>query len=208
MFGKLRKIYRLKQLRSKLKVFHKQAVIGDMFEYGFLAQIKNEAGDRNRITIGHHSRLNGLLVCKSEGRIEMGNYSSIQDRARILCRKHIKIGHYVGIGDGTVVCDYDGIPKDAEERVKYMTQIMSYNLNVPDLEEGSESSEASPIIIEDVAWVGAGCVISKGVRLGEACIVARNAVVLSDVPPFTIVAGNPAKVVKELKKPDHPYYQV
>ncbi len=208
MFGKLRKIHRLKQLRGNLKIFQKYAIIGEMFENGFLAQLENESGDRNRITIGHHCRLNGLLVCKSEGRIEIGNYSSIQDRAKIHCRKYIKIGHYVGIGDGTIICDHDGIPTNAEERVKYVIQMVSDNLTIPDPENGSEYSEASPIIIEDVAWIGAGCIISKGVRLGEACIVARNAVVISDVPPFTIVAGNPAKVVKELKKPDHPYYAV
>lgn len=204
----MRKIYRLKKIHSIQKALQQQAIIGNMFEYGLLARLENVSGDRNRITIGHHCRLNGTLVCKPEGRIEIGNYSSIQDRAKIHCRKYIKIGHYVGIGDGTIICDHDGIPMSAEERVKYMIQMMSDNFAIPDPEDGSEYSEVSPIIIEDVAWVGAGCIISKGVRLGEACIVARNAVVISDVPPFTIVAGNPAKVVKELKKPDHPYYAV
>ena len=52
--------------------------------------------------------------------------------------------------------------------------------------------------IEDGAWIGEGSTILKGVRVGYGAVVAAQAVVTKDVPPYTVVAGNPAKVVKQL----------
>jgi len=52
--------------------------------------------------------------------------------------------------------------------------------------------------IEDDAWIGAGAFVLSGVTVGACAIVAAGAVVTRDVPPYTIVAGNPAVVVREL----------
>lgn len=53
-----------------------------------------------------------------------------------------------------------------------------------------------PVIIEDQCWLGFGCEILSGVHIGKHSIVAARAVVTKDVPPYCIVAGNPARVVK------------
>lgn len=53
-----------------------------------------------------------------------------------------------------------------------------------------------PVIIEDDCWLGFGCEILSGVHVGRHAIVAARAVVTHDVPPYSIVAGNPAKVIK------------
>ena len=53
------------------------------------------------------------------------------------------------------------------------------------------------INIEDDVWIGANSVITKGVKIGKHSIVAACSVVNKDVPPFSIVAGNPAKVIKQ-----------
>jgi maltose O-acetyltransferase len=55
-----------------------------------------------------------------------------------------------------------------------------------------------PIIIEDDAWLGAGCVILPGVRIGRGSVVGANSVVGQDVPPLHVVAGQPARTVREL----------
>jgi acetyltransferase-like isoleucine patch superfamily enzyme len=53
-----------------------------------------------------------------------------------------------------------------------------------------------PVVVEDDVWVGAGATILKGVRLGRGCIVGAGSVVTKDIPPYTVVAGVPAKAVR------------
>lgn len=55
-----------------------------------------------------------------------------------------------------------------------------------------------PITIEDDAWLGAGCVILPGVRIGKGAVVGANSVVSQDVLPLHVVAGQPARTVREL----------
>jgi len=54
-----------------------------------------------------------------------------------------------------------------------------------------------PVVIEDQCWLGFGCEILSGVHIGRHSIVAARAVVTKDVPDYSIVAGNPAKVIKQ-----------
>jgi len=56
----------------------------------------------------------------------------------------------------------------------------------------------APVVIENGAWIGFGVSILKGVRVGEGAVVGAGSVVTSDVPPWTIVAGNPAKVIRRI----------
>lgn len=55
-----------------------------------------------------------------------------------------------------------------------------------------------PIVIEDDAWLGAGCVILPGVRIGRGAVVGANSVVAQDVPTLHIVAGQPARTIRQL----------
>jgi acetyltransferase-like isoleucine patch superfamily enzyme len=55
-----------------------------------------------------------------------------------------------------------------------------------------------PIVIEDDAWLGAGCVVLPGVRIGRGAVVGANSVVSQDVAPLHVVAGQPARTVREL----------
>ena len=54
-----------------------------------------------------------------------------------------------------------------------------------------------PVIIEDECWLGFCCEILSGVHIGRHSIIAARAVVTKDVPPYSIVAGNPARIVKK-----------
>jgi acetyltransferase-like isoleucine patch superfamily enzyme len=76
----------------------------------------------------------------------------------------------------------------------------------PGLGNGWELSETAPTIIEDVVWIGSNVLILKGVIVGEGAVVAKNSVVTKSVPPYTIVAGNPARIVKEIQRPNVKYY--
>lgn len=62
-----------------------------------------------------------------------------------------------------------------------------------------KNAVSKPIIIGDYVFIGARSIILKGVTIGEKAIVAAGSAVVKDVPPLTIVAGNPAKVIKQLQ---------
>ncbi|HKM25207.1 MAG TPA: DapH/DapD/GlmU-related protein, partial [Corynebacterium sp.] len=57
---------------------------------------------------------------------------------------------------------------------------------------------AEGIVVEDDVWLGANVVVTDGVRIGRGAVVAAGAVVTRDVPPHTVVAGVPARVIKEI----------
>ena len=61
-----------------------------------------------------------------------------------------------------------------------------------------EKENVAPVLIEDDAWIGAHATILRGVTIRRGSVVATYAVVSRDVPPMSVVAGNPAKVVKTL----------
>jgi maltose O-acetyltransferase len=66
----------------------------------------------------------------------------------------------------------------------------------------SQSMITSPVIVEDGAWICAGSIILPGVVIGRGSVVSAGSVVTANVPPNTLVVGNPAKVVRELPLPD------
>lgn len=61
-----------------------------------------------------------------------------------------------------------------------------------------EPPSAMPVIVEDDVLVGANAVVLEGVKIGKGAVVAAGAIVTKDVPPYTVVAGTPAKVIKEI----------
>lgn len=63
----------------------------------------------------------------------------------------------------------------------------------------SDEGTRKPIIIDDNVWITMNCMIMKGVHIGEGSVVASGAVVTKDVPPHCVVAGVPAKIIKQLK---------
>ena len=63
-------------------------------------------------------------------------------------------------------------------------------------------AESAPVVIEENVWIGRDARIMKGVTVGKGSVVALGAVVTHNVPAYCVVAGNPARVVKELPKPE------
>lgn len=63
-------------------------------------------------------------------------------------------------------------------------------------ENNIEAISKGPIILEDDVWIGANSLILSGVRIGKGAIVAAGSVVTKDIPPYAIVGGNPAKIIK------------
>lgn len=196
------KNYRAKQLSQLYKRFHALADIGQNFKVEGPARIDNESGDPARIRIGDNCRISaGRLICKKTGIIEIGSYSVLQDDATLNCLEMIKIGSFTGIASGTMILDNNTHAVGVEERILHRIRVASGGEGYPGLGNGSELSVSAPVIIGDGVWIGANASIMKGVTIGEGSIVARGSVVTKDVAPFTIVAGNPARKVKDLPVP-------
>lgn len=74
---------------------------------------------------------------------------------------------------------------------------LNHNYEDVDRPIADQLVRTAPIVIEDECWIGANAVITAGVTIGKHAIVAAGAVVTRDVPPYSIAAGNPARVIKQ-----------
>lgn len=93
---------------------------------------------------------------------------------QIICAKKIELGNNVVIARDVIIRDTDG-----------------HHLS------GKEHQMEKEVKIEDNVWIGTRTIIMKGVTIGEGAVVAAGSIVTKDVPPHTVVAGVPAKVIKE-----------
>lgn len=115
-------------------------------------------------------------------RLEIGNNSSLGDDGHITCINLIKIGNDVIMGRKVFVTDNaHGI---SERRLMDISPTLR-----PLISKG-------PVIIEDCVWVGEMVCIMPGVTIGRGSIIGANAVVTKDIPPYCVVGGNPAKIIK------------
>ena len=157
------------------------------------ARIRNACGDSNKIVIGSHTRVLGdLSTFAHGGEIRIGKWCYIGEASRIWSAVSIELGDRVLVSHSVNIFDSLTHPIQAAARHAQVKSIF---------EEGhplSLSLDESQVRICDDAWIGAGAMVLRGVTVGEGGIVAAGAVVTKDVPPYTIVAGNPAVMVREL----------
>lgn len=119
----------------------------------------------------------------------------------IICRKRIIIGNHVTIAWGCTIYDHNSHSLDYLERRKDIEREI---LNIKNkvnfiIDKDWTTVKSSTIRIEDDAWIGMNAIILKGVTIGQGAIVAAGSVVTKDVPAWSVVGGNPAKVIKYLK---------
>lgn len=77
-----------------------------------------------------------------------------------------------------------------------MDFISTFPFKVKLMGEKNESYSKGEILVEDDVWIGMNAIILSGVRIGRGAVIAAGSVVTSDVPPYSIVGGNPAKIIK------------
>jgi acetyltransferase-like isoleucine patch superfamily enzyme len=151
------------------------------------ASIVNRQNDNSKIIVGKYSRVFGHLVVFKTGKIEIGDYSLVNTDSYIISSSNIKIGNRVLISWNVSIFDSNSHPVNAEERHAHF-------LN-PDADVLISSA---PTVIEDDVWIGCNSIILKGVTIGKRSIVSAGSVVTKDVQPDSIVAGNPASLVKKI----------
>lgn len=116
--------------------------------------------------------------------MSIGHDSSFGDGGHITCVNKIQIGNGVRIGRKVFITDnsHGAFDKDQLKMPAHTRPICS----------------KGPVIIEDNVWIGEMSCVMPGVTIGEGTIVAANSVVTKNTPPYCVVAGTPAKIIKQL----------
>lgn len=148
-------------------------------------------GAQCNITVGADCLLQGLVVTENDtSEIRIGNNVFIGANTVIDCALQVVIEDDVLLSYECLLLDSNNHSNDARTR----------RTDLPDVKYGRpynwEAVPSKPIRICRGAWIGARSIILKGVTVGEGAIVGAGSVVTKDVPPYTVVAGNPARVVK------------
>ncbi len=111
------------------------------------------------------------LWANKGGTLSIGNGTYLNRGAEVIAWERVEIGRDCMIGWDVVIMDTDLHPV------------------------GDRPMENKPVVIGDHAWIGCRSIVLKGVTIGEHAIVSAGAIVTKDVPPYTIVAGHPARQV-------------
>ena len=145
------------------------------------------------IRIGDHSRIEGeLLVFAHGGEVSIGDWCFVGSGTRIWSGASIKVGNRVMISHNVNIFDNLTHPLGPMQRHSHFRRIMEHG-HPNNVELGDQ-----PVVIEDDAWIAASATVLRGVCIGRGAIVGAGAVVTSDVPPMTVVAGNPARIIRQL----------
>lgn len=110
---------------------------------------------------------------------------------------HIVIGDYSGIGKNSVISDYVKIGDYVMMGPECLIYTRNHNfssVNVQMCKQGFNNYK--PVVIGNDVWIGGRVIILPGVKIGDGSIIGAGSVVTKDVEPYTVVAGNPAKKIK------------
>jgi len=134
--------------------------------------------------------LNSSLIIENDFSLYQGASIYLGPNAKMLIKgkgfantnTQINCFNYIEIGEGTYISD-DVRIQDSDNH--YI------------LENGIKKIHTSPIVIGNHVWIGKNAIILKGVTIGDGAVIAAGSIVVKDVPPQCLVAGNPAKIIKE-----------
>ena len=173
-----------------------QVSIGQNSAFYPEARVENHKHDSNSIKIGVGTHIRGELTLYPYAEIlQIGDNSYIGRGSVVRSGEKIIIGNNVLISHGVTIIDSDS------HEINYLERAESYKKM---LKEGHPickgNIQTKPITIEDYVWISYGVSILKGVTIGKGSIVAAGSVVTIDVPPFTMVGGNPIRVIKIIQQ--------
>lgn len=189
------------------KLFGVKRRFGNKMTYGngtnFLPQFTLKTQSKsNIVTIGKDCLLGVRIIAEGpDAYFKFGDRVYI-GKSNIICRTGIEFESNILVAWGVTFYDHDSHSLDYKiRRDDLILQLDDYKKHKGNYIKNKnwEVVNSKPIKVCKDSWIGMNAVILKGVTIGEGAIVAACAVVTKDVPPFTIVAGNPAVVVKKLK---------
>lgn len=143
---------------------------------------------------GASTYLGTMFDVGPHGRVKLGDCALVHG-ARIICDAEISIGDYALISWNVVLMDTYRIPANLQARRAELELVPARDPRFLAAEV-----QARPIRIERNVWIGFDACVLPGVTIGEGSIVGARSVVIENVPPYTIVGGNPARVIRELDR--------
>ena len=126
------------------------------------------------------------------GSCQVGNFTLLNG-ALLMAEQRIEIGSHCLVSWNVGIADSDFHPLEPAQRLIDAQALAPFFKDRPK----RPILQTAPVIIADNVWIGMNAVILKGVNIGENSVVAAGAVVTKSVPPNSVVAGNPAVVVKQ-----------
>jgi galactoside O-acetyltransferase len=145
----------------------------------------------NRLTIGDESIVHANIAFEDRGgEVRIGDRSFV-GLANLTCYRHISIGDDVLVSWGVTIIDHD-------------SHNLNWELRRNDVLEWAKGRKDwsnvphAPVVIANKVWIGFNVTVLKGVTIGEGAVVAACAVVTKDVPPYSLVGGNPAQIIRKL----------
>lgn len=182
-----------RQVEDAWRQFDRCASIGRGCLLGPSAWCINSSGDKERITLGAGVVCRGLLRVEKfgSGRIAIATNAYIGDDCLLSAAAQISIAEGAMLAHGVQIFDNDSHPLDPAARLADYASVQTHG------ERGAIA--AKPVSIGARAWIGFNAIIMKGVTIGENSVVAAGSVVTRDVLPNSVVAGNPATIVKTIE---------
>jgi acetyltransferase-like isoleucine patch superfamily enzyme len=153
-----------------------------------------------RIGKGSSIYLGVMFDLGLRGLVSIGNFT-LMNGARIICDSEISIGDYCLISWNVVLMDTYRVPREATARRRELENLAGRNPR-----RAVTSDSARPIRIGRNVWIGFDSCILPGASIGDGAVVGARSVVTGFVPPYTVVAGNPARVVRELSRDENKAY--
>lgn len=185
MIGALRRIY------SRLRESRNRGLVDSVGEGTRIPGVVEKRASGAVINVGRGCLVQGVLVAeRAASRIEIGDNSLVGGGTTLDCAISITIEDDVLISYGCTLADSDNHSLYPELRTRDLANWMDGRRH------DWTHSRMAPIRICKGAWVGARSIILKGVTVGPGAVVAMGSVVTRDVPPRTVVGGNPAKVIR------------
>lgn len=140
----------------------------------------------NYVKVGNRQTWVVGLKVYDDARLTVGDHTTINYQTLISVAKEVRIGKHCSLAGEIKIFDNNSHSTDYRARRE---------------KRPLERKDVAPVIIEDDVWVGTQTIILKGVRIGRGAVIAAGSVVTREVPPFTLVAGNPARVLRKLPNP-------
>jgi acetyltransferase-like isoleucine patch superfamily enzyme len=170
---------------------------------GWTLRFDNKKENRNYVTIGHRCIICARFIFESEkGQIIIGDNVHIGS-VDFICRSQIVVENDVTMAWGITIYDHDSHSIYWEHRqhdnLQCYSDFEAHNGNNV-INKNWEHVNSKPILICSKVWIGFGVTVLKGVTIGEGSVIGAKSVVTKDVPAWSVVAGNPAKVIKQIIK--------